>query len=377
MTRVLIIAAHFVMLHPIRTELIQELVNQGYDVYLSIPFSEKNQFFVEMGCKIVNSPIDRRGMNPLKDIKLIRHYKEIIKQVNPDCVLTYSIKPNAYTGLVLNFLKRPDDSKYKQICNITGTGSMFLKKNAMSEFCKLLYKVSVKNSYLMFFQNRYDKAFFLENHLIAKRWELIPGSGVNLSIHTFSPMPNDDIVSFIFVARLIKFKGVNEFLIAAERIKREYSNTRFYVAGMYENDYYKEFVENYHNQGKIVYLGFVDDIYNWIEKCHCTVLPSYGGEGVPNVLMESAAKGRVCIGSDIPGTNDVIEDGVNGFLCKPQDVDDLVDKMTKFIELPYQKKAQMGKAGRAKVEKEFDRQIVVNKYMEEIEKEVKNVHGSL
>ena len=93
--------------------------------------------------------------------------------------------------------------------------------------------------------------------------------------------------------------------------------------------------------------------------------------------MESAAKGRVCIGSDIPGTNDVIEDGVNGFLCKPQDVDDLVDKMTKFIELPYQKKAQMGKAGRAKVEKEFDRQIVVNKYMEEIEKEVKNVHGSL
>ena len=143
---------------------------------------------------------------------------------------------------------------------------------------------------------------------------MLPGSGCNLEEHTFKPMPEDDVVRFIFIARVMKLKGIDEYLEAAKRIKEKYPNTEFIIAGWNEEEEYKKIVGDYHEQGIVNYIGFRSDLDDWIAKCHCTVLPSHGGEGVPNVLLESAANGRACIGSTINGTMDIIDDGVDGYL---------------------------------------------------------------
>ena len=198
--------------------------------------------------------------------------------------------------------------------------------------------------------------------------ELLPGSGVNLQLFNPKPMPADDTVNFIFIARVMRLKGIDEYLYAAEQIKKEYPNTNFYIAGFNEEEEYIRVIEDYEDRGIVNYLGFRSDITDCIEMCHCTVLPSHGGEGVPNVLLESSAMGRPCIGSKIPGTLDVIDDGKTGFLFEAKDQEDLVAAIKKFLALSYEEKVQMGKAGRERMEQRFDRNIVINKYLNEIKK---------
>lgn len=359
--RILFLANHFITLYSFRKELINEMIKQGHEIYLSIPKNEENKYFEDLGCRIIETDIDRRGINPIKDLKLIWFYKKIIPQVNPDIIFSYTIKPNIYGSIVSNH-------KYRQICNITGTGATFLKKSIVSSICKILYRLSIKKCYKVFFQNTGDKDFFITEGLVRKNYAMLPGSGCNLQQHAFKPLPKDDEIRFLFIGRVMKLKGIDQFLQAAEIIKRKYSNTKFLIAGWNEQPEYMGLVEKAQKAGWVEYIGFRKDIDQWIEKCHCTILPSLGGEGVPNVLLESAATGRICIGSRINGTIDVIEDGKTGYLFNTGDGVDLARQIEKFIHLTAEEKAIMGKAGREKVEREFDRQIVIKAYMNEVEK---------
>ena len=362
--RVLLLSNHFITLFAFRKELIAELVNHGYEVYLSLPEAEDNDYFIKQGCKVIDTPIDRRGVNPINDLKLLSFYKRIIPEINPAIVLSFTIKPNIYGSMATN------KKGYKQICNITGTGATFLKKNYVSEISKILYRLSVKNTYKVYFQNKSNRDFFIKNKMIGDNFELIPGSGCNLVGHQYSEMPTDDEVRFIYIGRVMQVKGIDDYYKAAAEIKGKNKNVVFYIAGFNEEKVYQDLVCEYEKNGIVKYLGFRKDINDWIKRCHCTILPSYGGEGVPNVLLESAAMGRACIGSNIPGTNDVIDDGVNGYLYRAGNADDLVDKIEKFIVLPYSQKDNMGKAGRQRIERFFDRRIVVKKYLDEIEREI-------
>ena len=197
---------------------------------------------------------------------------------------------------------------------------------------------------------------------------MLPGSGCNLEEHKYHPMVNDDIIRFIFIGRVMKLKGIDEYLEAAKKVKSKYPNTEFIIAGWNEEEKYKKIVNDYQEQGYVNYIGFRNDINDWIEKCNCTVLPSHGGEGVPNVLLESAAIGRVCIGSKINGTMDVIDDGVTGYLFETGNSESLAEKLEEFINLTFNEKIDMGKAGRRKIEHEFDRNIVIQKYCDEVKK---------
>ncbi|WP_066055689.1 glycosyltransferase family 4 protein [Robertmurraya korlensis] len=358
--KILILSNHFITLFNFRKELITKLVEEGHEVFISMP-KDDNDFFRDLGCKIIETPVDRRGINPVSDLKLILRYIKIMLSVKPDIIFSYTIKPNIY-GCIASKL-----TKNKQISNITGTGATFLNDTVINEIAKLLYKISIKRSYKVFFQNRGDRDFFIENGMVENNYSLLPGSGVNLNHYAYSELPTQQNISFIFIGRIMKIKGIQEYLDTARVVKERYPNTTFYIAGFIEEDIYKDIINEFHSRGIVNYLGFQNNIKSFIEMCHCTILPSHGGEGVPNVLLESAAMGRICIASNISGSRDVVNHEINGYLFEPKDNNDLTNQVIKFLELDNKYRIQMGLAGRKKVENEFDRKVVINNYLNELE----------
>ena len=358
--KILILSNHFITLYNFRKELIQRLNDEGHEVYISIPKSDDNMFFENMGCKIIETTVDRRGINPIRDCALLLNYIRIMKAVCPDIVFSYTIKPNIYGSIASNI------TKHKQINNITGTGGIFLRRNLVSEVVKFLYKISVKYSYKVFFQYSGDKNFFVKNKMVKDNYAMLPGSGVNLEQFQVSELPSDEETNFIFMGRVMELKGIDQYIETAKVVKKEFKNTNFYIAGFIEEEKYESIIDEYDSKRIIEYIGFQKDIKSWIGKCHCTILPSHGGEGVPNVLLESAAMGRVCIASSINGSMDVIDDGITGYLFETGSAENLTDKVNKFLDLSFDKKVKMGLAGRDKVEREFDRQIVIEKYLDEV-----------
>lgn len=361
MCKILFLSNHFITLHSFRKEMILSMVNAGHEVYLSLPEDKDNEYFERIGCKIILTNISRRGINPFKDARLIKDYRKIIKQLQPDIIFSFTIKPNIYGTIASN------STGHKQVCNITGTGATFLKKSLVSTVCMMLYKMSVKRCYKVFFQNTGDRDFFVRHGMVLDNYEMLPGSGCNLEQHAYKPLPDTNHLNFIYIGRVMKLKGIDEYLECAKRIKEKYPNTTFYIAGWNEEPEYMAKVEEAQKKGWVEYIGFRKDIDRWIERCHCTILASYGGEGVPNVLLESAATGRICIASNINGSRDVIDDGKTGFLFEVGNSIDLTNKVERFIALSYEEKSAMGLAGRKKMEKEFDRNIVVQKYMKELD----------
>ncbi|MDQ0359817.1 glycosyltransferase family 4 protein [Breznakia pachnodae] len=360
--KIVFLTNHSIALYGVRKELLEDLSKTDCDVYIVTPPDEKNDFFHELGFSVIERDIDRRGMNPIKDIRLISFYRTILKDIDPDIVLSFAVKPNIYGAIACNMLG------IKQICNITGTGGTFLNNDFKAKLIKWLYRRSVKKSYKVYFQNDGDKDFFVENKMIRSNWELLPGSGVNLDNYKYNDFPDNSNISFIFVGRVLELKGIDEYLECAEYIKGKYENTTFYVAGWIEEEKYTKIIDQYKNKEIIEYLGFIDNVSKYIKKCECIILPSHGGEGVPNVLMESAAMGRVCIASDINGSRNVIDDQINGFLFEPKNSKQLIEKVEKYLSLDKKHRIEMGINGRKRMEKLFDRKIVVDKYMNEIKK---------
>ncbi len=313
-----------------------------------------------MGCRFIDLPLDRRGVNLLNDIKLLLNYYRIIKNIRPDIVLTYTIKPNIYGGIVCRYIGVP------QIANITGLGTAIENESILQKILIKFYKIALKNTYCIFFQNSSNKKYFAKHKIgRSSRYKMIPGSGVNLKDHPFEEYPIDDgTLRFLFIGRIMKDKGIEELVEAASRLKKIYNNLQFDALGSYEKDY-KEKALELKKKGVINFHGVKDNVHDYIKKCNAVILPSYH-EGMSNVLLEAASSGRPVLASNVPGCMETFDEGISGFGFEAKNVDSLVEAIIKFIELPYEEKAKMGLAGRTKMEKEFDRNIIVQEYMKVI-----------
>ena len=361
--KVLILVNHNGVIYNFRKELVERLINDGYEVYLSCPQGNRIEELVSMGCKFIETDVERRSKNPLTDLKLIRYYKKIMKDIKPDIVLSYTIKPNIYGGIASRSLKIP------QIANITGLGTSIEDGGLSGKFMLCLYKFGLKKAKTVFFQNESNLKIFEDKKIVKSKIDLLPGSGVNLVQHYFEEYPsNKDETVFIIIGRMMKNKGTDEILRAAQVIKSRHNNVCFRFIGFYEDDY-KEKVESAVEKGLVEYCGNQTDVHPFIKESHATILASYH-EGMSNVLLETAATGRPVLATDIPGCRETFDEGISGISFKPKDSEDLIRAIEKFLSISYEEKKNMGIAGRKKVEKQFDRQIVVNKYMEEIRKEV-------
>ena len=357
--RVLILANNDMGLYKFRKELLEELVKK-YKVYFCVPKGEFVEDICKIGCKFIEClDMDRHGTNPVKELKLMSFYLKVIKRIKPDIVFTYTIKCNAYGGMACALAKVP------YVANITGLGTAIENGGILSKVSSMLYKIGLAKAQKVFFQNEENKEFMLSHGIVKGAYDVLPGSGVNVDKFKVYPYPNDGIVNFIFVARVMKEKGIDQYLNAAKIITKKYPNTRFHVCGYCEQDY-EEKLKTLHDRGIIIYHGLVNDMAPIYEMSSCTVHPTYYPEGLSNVLLESAASGRPIITTDRSGCREVVEDGVNGYVIKQKSSKDLIEKIEKFLDLSIKKKEKMGLAGRIKVEKEFNRKIVVDKYLYEI-----------
>lgn len=364
MKKILILANNDVGLYKFRKELIRELV-KDYKVYISLPNGNLIPELEKLGCEFIETPINRRGTNPITDVKLLWRYKKIIKSTNPDVVLTYTIKPNVYGGIVSRISKVP------YISNITGLGSAVENGGILQKVTLTLYKLSLKKAHCVFFQNKENEEFLSSNISIGNK-RLIPGSGVNLEQYSLLDYPKSKEIHFLFIARVMKEKGINQYLEAAEYIKKKHPNTVFNILGSCEEEY-EEKLKEMNNKGIIRYHGMQKDVQKYFRTAHCTIHPTYYPEGMSNVLLESAASGRPVITTNRSGCREIVDDQENGFIVMQQDSKDLIQKIEKFISLSYESQKGMGIYGRKKVEKEFDRNIVVEAYINEIEKINKSI----
>jgi glycosyltransferase involved in cell wall biosynthesis len=361
MKKVLILSNHHAYTYNFRKEIIQRLIYENYKVYIVVPYGEKVELLKEMGCEFIDLPLDRRGMNPITDFKLLLNYNKIIKKVNPDVVLSYTIKPNIYGGIVCRKLRVPF------IANVTGLGSAVEKKGFLLKILIHLYRIAFRKVGCIFFQNQKNELFFRGNKISNGRHRIIPGSGVNLTTHPFEEYPDDSgLVKFLFIGRIMRDKGIEELIEAAIKIKKEFKNVQFDAIGFYESDYEKRAIE-LSELGVITFHGVKDNVHEYIKSTHAVVLPSYH-EGMANVLLEAASSGRPVIASNIPGCKETFDEGVSGIGFEVRNSSALTDACVQFVTLPYAQKKAMGVAGRNKMEKEFDRNIVVNAYIDEIER---------
>lgn len=360
MKKVLILANKDITLLYFRTELIENLIEKKYKVIVSFPKSDKVKIFEKMGCEFIDVDVDRRGMNPLKDLKLIFEYMKMIKKVKPDIVLTFTIKPNLYGGFACRCKKIPF------IANITGLGTALQGNGILKKFTIMLYHIAFKRIQCCFMQNEENLKFFEKFKIAEGKRKLLPGSGVNLEKYKILEYPKEsDDLEFLFIGRIMKEKGIDLYIEVAKYIKDKYKNTKFHVIGYCEQDYENK-LKNLQEQGILIYHGKQDDMKPFYKLSCCTIHPTYYPEGMSNVLLESAASGRPVITTNKPGCREIVEDGKTGFIVEPENLEDLKNKVEMFINLPYNKKVEMGLLGRKKVEKEFDRNIVINKYLSEI-----------
>ena len=359
--RVLILVNHDVVIYNFRKELVERLLNEGAEVYVSSPNGKRINELVEMGCHFKEVNMDRHGTNIINEYKLIKYYKRLVKEVNPDVVLTYTIKPNIYGGFACKALNKP------YIANITGLGTAVEKAGVMQKVTTFLYQQAFKKIQVVFLQNEENRDFFIDKKIAKGSHKLLPGSGVNLDHFKLLEYPPEDKIEFVFISRIMKEKGIEQYLEAAKYIKSKYPNTKFHICGFCEEEYEDKLLK-LQEDGVIEYHGMISDVRSILTRTHCTVHPTFYPEGISNVLLESASSGRPIITTDRSGCREVVNEGVNGYLVKQKSTQDLIDKIIQFINLEYHEKESMGVFGRSKVELEFDRKIVVEEYVKEINK---------
>ncbi len=349
-------------LYNFRKGLIKALIDRDYEVILISPIDDYSKRLKDLGCRFYDIKLDNKGTNPIKDINLMYQYYRLFTQIEPDMLLIFTIKPNIYAGIIAKFLDIPT------INVISGLGTVFLDNKISSQIARWLYKVSFSGNRVLF-ENLDDSREFIKQNLINKNQAiLIPGAGIDTEL--FKPKLklkryNRDI-TFLLIARLIKDKGIVEYIEAIRVVKKRYPNAKFRILGSYYFDnpssISKDEVDSWVAEGLIEYLGYTDAVLEEIERVDCIVLPSYR-EGLSRVLLEAGSMSKPIITTNVAGCKEVVEDSYNGFLVPPKDSKSLAIAMEKMIELSPKERDIMGILGRLKVIDEFEEKIVIKKYL--------------
>ncbi|EGR2431403.1 glycosyltransferase family 1 protein [Vibrio cholerae] len=360
-----------------RHSLIKELLSSGVELYVIAPEDKFSAKLVDMGCQVLDLPMQAKGVNPIADLglmlRLLRHYREI----KPDFIIHYTIKPNIYGSLAAKLAGIPS------LAITTGLGYTFVNQNVVSQVARQLYKFAFRYPKEVWFLNEDDRRAFLEHHLIEPdKAVLLHGEGVNLShfVPTDKPQPDENI-RFLLIARMLRDKGVCEFVEAARQIRQHYPNAIFQLLGdcgvPNPSVIGREEIAQWEREGAVEYLGTTDDVRPIIAQADCLVLPSYR-EGIPRTMIESAAMAKPLIVSDAPGCRDVVLDGQTGYLCEVKNAQSLAQRCEQFLTLSDSEKQAMGKAGRSFMEAKFDEKWAIKQYFSTLKKyEVLSVKNEL
>jgi glycosyltransferase involved in cell wall biosynthesis len=364
LTKIAFVANTSWYIYNFKLGLIKALQAEGYDITAIAP----NDTYVEKlnseGISHLHININQRGTNIIEDIKLIYDFYKIFKMERPDLILCYTIKPNIYGSIASRILK------ILTINNITGLGCVFANENWVTKLVEILYKFSLQKSLKIFFQNYDNMEVFVKKQIVKKHLvDRLPGSGVDLE--KYAPrlvIKRNNCKTILLYGRLLWAKGIAEYIEAAKIIKSKYENIEFQLLGSIDGEgplaVSREQVQRWVDQGLVTYLGFTDNVIDFVTQADCVVLPSYYYEGVPRTLIEAASLAKPIITTSIAGCRDVVEDGINGFLCREKNVKDLVKAIEKMINLSGRERYIMGRKGRDKVTKEFDEKIVIKKHLD-------------
>lgn len=350
--KILILTNYDVGLFCFRKELIEELLKNN-TVLISLPYGELVDSLKKMGCVFIDTPLDRRGINPIKDFVLMLSYYKLLKKQKPDLVITYTIKPNVYGGFTCRLFKIP------YAANITGLGTAFQGKGMLRKLVTLMYRVGLKKAKTVFFENVENLRIFIDEKIVKEEKTcLLNGAGVNLERFQIAEYPaENEKVRFLFVGRVMKEKGIDELFEAMRLLRADGIDCALDVVGGCEEDY-SDKLKRCENEGWLNFHGYQKDVRPFITAAHCFVLPSWH-EGMANTNLECAAMGRPVITSNIHGCLEAVEDGVTGFLCEKQNPVSLYGVMKRFCGLTFEEKKNMGLSARKRMEDIFDKRKVV------------------
>ena len=349
-SKILIVTNHSYMLYRFRLELIQELMKQ-HEVVLSMPFVGHEDDFRAMGIKCIDTALDRRSINPKKDLELFRNYCKLLKDEKPDLVITYSIKPNIYAGLACSLAGIP------YCANVQGLGTAFQKKG-LARFVAMLYRVAFRKVRTVFFENEENAQEFRDAVGIEKEKQtVLNGAGINMARYPYREYPENEKTHFLYLGRIMKEKGIDELLAAAEMLRADGENFVVDMVGFFEDEYLEKF-NTAQQKGIVMFRGFAQDPRPYYAQADCVVLPSYH-EGMSNVLLEAAASGRPIITSRIHGCKEAVVEGETGYLCTVKDAHSLYRTMKQFLALSREQREEMGLKGRSHVENVFKKEKIV------------------
>lgn len=351
-----------------RKELIEGIIDAGYKMLISCPDGEKFELMKHLEYRYDDPVIDRRGTNIVADAKLFLHYFKLFIKNKPSVVLTYTAKPNVYAGLAAYLLRIP------VISNVTGFGSVLNEGGFKQKLIMSLFRFAFRRSACVMFQNSTNMKLAEETGMVKGEHKLIPGSGVNTDRYPLQPYPDGgdgksgEKVVFNYIGRILHDKGVDDYIEAAKRIKAEYPETEFNMLGFIEPTeiHYEKLLSELEEKDIIKYRGSQKDIKPFVTASHATIHPSTYGEGMSNVLLESASSGKPIISTDNPGCQETFIDGETGFIYHGGDVDALCNQIKKFLALPNEERKSMGEKGREYIKSNFSRDIVIRAYLEKI-----------
>ena len=349
-----------------RRPLVEALASDGHRITVLAPPDDAAPELERLGCRVRPLEMSVKGLNPLEDLKLQRRFGQVFRDERPDAVLSYTIKNNIFGARAAKRTAVPF------IPNVTGLGTAFLSGKLLQTVTEQLYRRSFAALPMVFFQNEDDRDLFLDRRMVrAEQARLLPGSGIDLQRFAPAPMPAlEDAPVFLMIARLLRDKGVVEFVDAARRVKARHPQARFQLLGavgsVNRSAIGRETLDAWVAEGVVEYLGTTNDVRPAITAASCVVLPSYR-EGAPRTLIEAAAMARPLIATDVPGCRAVVDRDVSGYLCAVKSAESLADAMERFLALSPEAQRAMGAAGRTKMEREFDQRLVVDAYREALD----------
>lgn len=358
-----------------RSGLIKALIEKGHEVVLAAPQDEHVPALKALGASFVNLPMRAHGINPFADLKLLWNMVCLLKAIKPTVLLAYTAKPNIYGGLAGQIMSIP------VINNVAGLGSVFIKGGWVASVLTKLYRLALARSFCVFFQNPDDRLQFTEKGLVKiEKTNLVPGSGIDLNQFQVAPLPclreshlpfEEREFVFLLVSRLLRDKGVIEYVEAARYLKPLYPRAKFALLGSRDlgnpNAVSDKLFNNWQSEGIVSYWGTSSDVRIELALVDCVVLPSYR-EGTPRSLLEAAAMGRPLIATDVPGCREVVHAGLNGLLCDPRDYKSLATQMENVLKMTPEKLYKFTQVSRELVQEQFDENLVIEAYLRVLQK---------